>query len=67
MAYQAIGSRMAALVHRMPASRERIASSLEQHRGILGMICKRNLIRAAELLRANNIAVSDILHANEHH
>lgn len=60
-AYQATGSRMAALVYRMPASRERIASSLTQHRGILSMICQKDLVRAAELLRANNIAVAELL------
>lgn len=60
-AYQAIGSRMSALVHRLPSSRERIASSLAQHRGILSMVCNRDLTRAAGLLRANNIAVAVLL------
>lgn len=60
-AYQTISSRIATLVYRLPSSRERIASSVEQHKAILRMICRRDLGRASELLRANNLAVAALL------
>lgn len=63
-AYQAIGSRIAALVHRLPSSRERIAMSIAQHQAILSMICRRDLGTASELLRANNIAIASMLRAD---
>lgn len=60
-AYQTIGSRIAALVHRLPSDPRRIAASVAQHRKIWAMICRRDLVMAAELLRANNIAVATLL------
>lgn len=64
-AYQAIGSRIAALVHRLPSTRERIATSVAEHQAILSMICRRDTVRAMELLRANNIAVAAMLGASD--
>lgn len=64
-AYRAIGSRIATMVYRMPASSERIASSLAQHRKILSMICQGDISKAAELLRNNNIAVAHLTNPQE--
>lgn len=60
-AYQTIGARIATLVHRMPSSRQRIAMSVAQHSKIHSLICRNELAKAAELLRANNLAVATLL------
>lgn len=64
-AYQTIGSRIAALVNRLPSSPQRIATSNAQHREILTKICNNDLIGASELLRANNLAVASMLNTAE--
>lgn len=60
-AYGAIGTKIAALVYRLPATPKRIAHSLAQHRCVLSMTCRQRFDVASRLLMENIHAVAILL------
>lgn len=60
-AYQVVGARLAALVHRLPSSHDAMNRCVALHRDILTLVRDGERSRAVDFIRADNLAVADLL------